>query len=175
MANGRPLSMVLELFLDDLPFVPAALSEWKLLQVFLELEDGDHEPAYNEGAWFINTETSLEGLKVQKQGLELSEFALSWNEVQSTPGYPDDIEVVNEDLIEEFEKFPTGIDITSQYFGCVPFGLWVGGWPAWINGSDVGEFVLQMSGDIIKVDLGFDGVIYVGLDDDQWRLVLELG
>ncbi len=175
MANEKPLTLVLELFLEDLPYVPAIIADQKLLQVFLELEEGEYGPAYNDGAWQVNTEADLEGLTVQSQGQVLDEFSLSWRSGPSTPGYPDDIEVVNEALIEEFEKFPTAMDITSQYFGSGPFGLRIGGWPSWINGSDVGEFVLQMSGDFIKVDLAFDGVIYIGLDNGEWVLVWEIG
>lgn len=174
-ANGKPLTLVLELFLDDLPYVPGVLADQKLLQLFLELEEGEHGPVYSDGAWHINTESDFADLTVQKQGAELDEFFLSWKKVDTTPGYPDDIDIVNRGPLDELEEYPSGIDITSDYFGSMPFGLRVGGWPAWLDGSDVGEFVLQVSGDFINVDFGFDGIIYIGLDKGDWVLAWEIG
>ena len=54
-------------------------------------------------------------------------------------------------------------------------GSRAGGWPTWLTGSDIGEFVLQLDGETLGVDLGFDGQLYVGRCNGEWVVEWEIG
>ncbi len=54
-------------------------------------------------------------------------------------------------------------------------GSHFGGWPCWLEGSNVGQFVFQLDGEIAGVDLGFDGQLYFGVQGGQWKTAWEIG
>ena len=176
-SKGAPLSLVLELYPQQMPFVPKIFSDVELLQLFLELEaSGDSQAReYNGGVWKLLTHKSVDGYMPRSEGLVLPMLPFSWKEVDSTPSYPDNMEAYDADIEDAFDALPNSIELGGELMGGSPFGLFVGGWPNWISGGGFDEFAFQVSGDFLEVDLGFDGVIYIGMNNGKWELIWEIG
>lgn len=178
-----PMTLVLELFIEELPFIPPALKGKELLQLFLDLEISKSERAcaderklqYNDGPWHIRTFDSLEGLAPVSKGEVLEGFNFSWGLEKTVPTYPDNLDAIDQKVSKAFETLPNSselyLDMTKNSFG----GLKVGGWPTWLHGSDIGDFVLQLESQFVGLDLGFDEIIFIGRNRGKWDLAWEVG
>lgn len=152
--DDQPLAGVLEIHLDELPAVPKPLSEYDLLQVFLELESDDDLPRYAGGNWCVREARYSNEDELRHDGLRVEQSPIAWELVENDiPTYPDDLDLVDEDVREEFEALPNWSEMCADYFSS-GLSTRVGGWPQWVsNGGNVGEFCLQLNEDVILVDL----------------------
>lgn len=103
---------------------------------------------------------------------------VAWTRVeQDIPNYPDDLDVIPDDVRDEFEQLPNS---TALFVDRFPSGLatQISGWPHWISGGgEIGTFCFQLHEDVIPVNLGFDGTLYFGLDEAArcWNCLWEVG
>lgn len=72
---------VLELFVNELPFVPDQLRDMFALQLFLELADGEHQPEYRDGVSHIRLLTATDSIQPESRGLLL---VASWISISSS-------------------------------------------------------------------------------------------
>lgn len=176
-SNGVLMTGVLELFVDGLPFIPDQLREAFVLQLFLELVDGEHHPEYRDGASCIRLLAATDSIQPESEGLLLAACPLAFTEEKSVPNYPDDLDVIPSELRERFDFLPNWSESLAADYPTAG-GLRFGGWPYWIECSGVqGDFVFQVDDDTIGVDLSFDGMLYFGLDSDRgrWHHSWEIG
>lgn len=175
--NGNPLSLVAEIFINDLPFCPPVLNRIKLLQLYLELTPAsDTEPEYPfEGAWHVQSYERIDHLVEHSDGLVLDKTLLSWDYADTTPSYPDNLSIINQDLEDAFEDLPNSVELYADMDASGFGGNMVGGWPTWLNGGDTDTYVMQLEGSEIGIDLGLDGMIFIGLKDGKWWLLHEIG
>lgn len=178
---GRPLTCVFQLAVSELPLALSPLSGVQLLQVFIELQEasgslGSEEiPSYCGGGWVVVAHESTSGLVSRQSDTHLDQIPIAWELVTETyPSYPDNLGIVPDELLKEFQALPQSNELEADTLPEI-LGTHVGGWPCWLTGGDVGQFVLQLDSDTIGVDLGFDGQIYVGIKDNSWHLNWETG
>jgi hypothetical protein len=178
---GRPLTLAIEIHIAELPFVPLPLGDVAVLQVFVGLEPGRQDPAGRRpqeppqytGVSVIHAH-AVSAAAARHEGAPLPRAALTWESALSFPGYPDALDVVDSDLESAFSELPGCHAMAAERSPSI-LGSHVGGWPGWLTGSDVGEFVVQLDGETLGVDLGFDGQLYVGRRNGEWVAEWEIG
>ncbi len=181
--DGISLTPVLELFVDELPVVPKPLVGTAVLQVFLELvpkpdalAKGDvTRRSYCDGAYqvVLHPEAPLER-RFQGVGAEESK-RLVLKAGDSFPNGEDARLLISEALEDAFYAQPGASALFASRIEDGPFSR-VGGWLGWLDdGGNVGEFVMQLDGDLISVDLGMDGQLYFGLDEGVWVMLWSVG
>ena len=173
---GVPLTCVMEVHIGELHCAPAVLTGASVLQVFLELEASPEGfPEYADGAWHVETFKNVEGLLEQQQGVPLETEPVAWELLEHTyPNAPDNHGIVPPELEDAFHELPNASELEANRLRRI-LGTHIGGWPCWLTGSDVGEFVLQLDGETVGVNLGFDGQLYFGMENGTWRMSWEIG
>ncbi len=181
--SAEPLCAVLEVFLAELPFLPEPLKGYQALQVFLELkpaspgpnyDPGSSLPEYADGAFHVELHKTVQGHETTTQGILLDSVDLRWEQIDTHPGYPDDLDIVPDEVRDAFDALPRSSELAADKLSHV-LGPHIGGWPYWLTGGDVGEFTMQLDGELIGVELGFDGQLYFGLVDGEWQMLWEIG
>ena len=174
--DGRPLACVFQLAVSELPVKPSALSAESVLQVFLDLEEDESElPSYSGGEWHVCSHEARAELVPRQNGSSLESRPISWQLVPETyPSYPDDLDIVPDELEAAFDRLPQSSALEVDTLTRI-LGTHVGGWPCWLTGGDVGDFILQLDSETLGVELGFDGQLYVGRGVADWKLVWEVG
>ncbi|CAM2070235.1 hypothetical protein SCOR_32970 [Sulfidibacter corallicola] len=179
--DGTLLTPVFEFYVDELPFVPSQLDGTLLIQLFLELNqfnpnhyDNYSQLEYSGGDWEIITYDSIENLTERVSNNGFDPDFLIWDEVVTYPCYPDDLGIVPDNLEKLFEELPRSNEMAGEK---ITTGYWtrIGGWPTWLTGSNVGDFLIQIDGDSSGINLGFDGQLYLGLDKGKWEMAWEIG
>ena len=175
-SNG-PLSGVLEVYVKEPPHVPPTLSGYQLLQLFLEVETDGDTNRYRDGDWTVLLQANTSSLGRYSNGAILNHQPLAFSHERSTPAYPDDLDVVDDGIRDRFEELPNWSELLADRYPSAG-GVRYGGWPQWIDGQGVGgEFVFQVEGWYVGLDLGFDGTLYFGFDpaDSTWHCTWEIG
>lgn len=173
--NGEPMSAVFEVHLNELTHLPEPLKAYDLLQVFLVLKDEGELPVYRDEGFYVRTLIYNDKFIPRSEGLVLDVPPITWEFVEhDIPGYPDDIDLIDEDLSDEFTSLPNWSALKAHQFPCGLFTR-VGGWPQWVqNGGSIGMFCFQIEGELVGIDMGFDGSVYFGFDN-SWKSFWEIG
>lgn len=182
--TGKPLTPVLELFVDELPVVPDALVGTRVLQVFLELEPPRPPPAdgyftqrsyEHRGAHRVVTrseptgEPRFEGIPGERP------TRLEWSRVSTYPTGEDAHALIPRELRRAFDELPSASALLGDRVGSGLFPH-VGGWPHWLDdGGFVGDFVMQLDGELLGLNLGTDGQLYFGVHRGEWEMLWAVG
>ena len=175
--DGRLLSGVMEIHLSELPTRPSPLEGFELLQVFLELKTRGDTPAYQGGNWAVRRIEKADGMSPMSHAPVVAEIPVAWNLQHDIPKYPDDLALIPGDVRNEFEKLPNWSALLADRFPS-SLSTRVGGWPQWVEGCGVdGTFCLQIDGFDVDIDLGFDGCLFFGFDEEtqSWDCKWEIG
>ncbi|MCB9633794.1 MAG: hypothetical protein H6721_16880 [Sandaracinus sp.] len=188
-SNGNPLTAVLELFVDELPVVPAALVGVQRMQVFLELTEAKPPPARG---YFTQRSYPLGGahrVVTHREANGGPRFeGVSDDHVVSlvarlVPTYPtgEAVRHLPKDLAAAFRRLPSSGALFGDRIRSEPFPH-VGGWPHALgdgdglgDGDEIGDFVMQLDGELLGVDLGPDGQLYFGIDEGEWKMSRVVG
>lgn len=175
ISNGQPMSAVLEVHLNEISNLPEPLQGFDLVQVFLVLEEEGEWPVFRDKGFYVRTLMYDEKLIPRSEGLKVAETAINWEFVaHDIPVYPDDLDLIDDELSDEFTALPNWSALKANQFPCGLFTR-IGGWPKWVqNGGSVGEFCIQLEGESAGVDMGFDGSVYFGYDNG-WKSFWEIG
>lgn len=142
--DGRPLAPVLQVRIDELPFIPEVLKDTKLLVIFCDLEDIPCDTAHGEG-WLIREYKSLEGLvPLVSAGAAtgIRPFPAYWHEVEDdAPSWDDIAEMVN---VDEIMRFDNALETFHEAF-VTHEGTKFGGYPRSLQGeAGIADFVFQI-------------------------------
>ncbi|MBE8905798.1 DUF1963 domain-containing protein [Enterobacter asburiae] len=140
--KDKPMFPLLQIRVDELPFIPEQLKGIALLVLFHNLEQHPFDEPYGEG-WLIREYATLEGLQLLPElDTPYRAFPVQWlSVIDDAPGWEDawdiiDLSCVNDDeqasgsFFEDFNRYK---------------GTKVGGFPAEIqHGVGIDDFVFQV-------------------------------
>ncbi|WP_130730214.1 DUF1963 domain-containing protein [Komagataeibacter xylinus] len=172
--NGRPMIPILQIRIDELPYVPEQLAHLALIVVFFDMEDLPFDKPHGEG-WVIREYTSTDGLVPLPEAThDFKPFPIRWTRVEDDAPYRegacalpidmgalDDDEAAEKAFYDDFQRY----DQTK-----------VGGYPTEVQ-SDVGveDFVFQIGSEekvhLIWVDAGI--AYFFRTPDGAWRWACE--
>lgn len=146
--NNNPLLPILQIRIDELPYVHSSLKDYKLVQVFVA---EDFYPDYDNTAsgsnWLLKTYTSLDDLSVATYPgrTDLKHHSIRWNLAQNEAPNLDDLgaaighelNIAFRELDSEYKEwFYDDFDRASA--------TKVGGWTEWIQNSVTDDAVIQI-------------------------------
>ena len=143
--NGRVLSALLQVNLEELPFVPAKLHEIRFITVFVDEENlpfGNH----NGDGWVIRTYDSLSELILLPESTyqtNIKPFPIRWSLIEGdAPDWTSAWEYVNP---TGFLELSQAIELFSEKYQTRQ-GTKIGGWPHYLQDDDknLGDFVFQI-------------------------------
>ena len=168
--NGRPMIPILQIRIDELPYVPEQLAQLALIVVFFDMEDLPLDRPHGEG-WLIREYTSTDGLVPLPQAEQaFKPLPMRWTRIEDdAPGWEDAWSLpINMDALVADDA---GSDAFSDNFECHDQTK-VGGYPADIQGAvGLEDFMFQInSEDRVGLIWGASGMAYFfRLPDGTWR------
>ena len=167
--NGRQMFPLLQVKIEELPFVPARLEDTKFLTVFFNRDELPFDNPHGEG-WEIREYTSLDGLVELPDSTEapmVKDFPIQWSLIDDdAPDWENAWEMVDLTPINDAddERF---FDEYNRY-SCTKFG----GFPCCIqHGHELDGFIFQIGSEEKPGWMWADnGIAYFNKDDEgTWK------
>jgi hypothetical protein len=172
--ESGPMHPLLQVHTKELPFVPEAIKNIRLLTIFIDHHQLPEEcPLENGSGWMIRTYDNLEKLTAMEQPEIPGSFQptpIQWHLSSKDPPTFGDAERLIED--KSFFGVRHSILLFHERYRFHP-GTKVGGWPGWVRGSltDPGGYVLEIAseGDPAWI-FGEEGKCYIFFRNGEWSL-----
>lgn len=178
--DGRPLLPILQIRIDELPYVHPRLREYSLVQVFV-MDDYYPEDRTESGSnWLLKTYPGLTGLApaFYPGETDLKHCFIRWDPVeQEAPGRDDWAAAIGDELMSAF--FELDSDLTDCFFDefTCEAATKVGGWTQWIQNSVTDDPVIQIENEKAANWFwpggGFACIHYQD-DPEEWHMSLDL-
>jgi len=175
--NGKSLLPLLQVRLDQLPYIPPILSEIAFLTVFIDPDELPLDNAHNGQGFLVRTYESLDKLApLESPQLDsfIKPFPISWSLApDEAPNWDDAWDIVN---LSEFQRIEGKIDLFYKRYHNSDRTKF-GGWPSLIQHElpNIGDFVFQIgTEEKARFSWGHSGIGYFLLDKQQnWRLTWQ--
>lgn len=180
--SGRRMHPVLQIRVDELPEIPSGFEGLALLNIWMDLQSNTFWGAQNGDGFLIRTYKNLNDLVPLgvgfRESIELPSFPIYWREtILEQPGWEDmSVEVpTNVARAAKDDWFFKSKYLSDRYYELrSKYPVKIGGWPAWIQGSDWpkdAQFFFQVdSTDKGKLHLGDAGSLYIFQTVNGWEI-----
>lgn len=143
--NGEEMFCLLQVKVDELPFIPEELKETKFLCVFINRKEIPFDKPHGEG-WLIREYKSIDNLKpftTSSLPPVVKDFPIKWNQVNDdAPGWENAWDVIDMTAINETEDADEKFFMELNRYDNTKFG----GYPTEIqHGHKLENFVFQIS------------------------------
>ena len=164
------LDSVLQINLDELPFVPQKIKRFKMINIFIDLNHFLDDPEL-ENSCQIRAYESLDDLELRESPnkSELKTFEIKWQLAKDNPSRETSIWEIGgpEEYVRNKEEF-NKVDFSKKNHELTK----VGGWPSIIQHElemSYEDFVIQIgSEDKAKLNWVDGGNMYIGYNGKEW-------
>ena len=180
--TGRSMHPVLQIRVDELPEIPPAFEGLALINIWIDLQSSTFWGAENGHGFLVRTYTDTESLVSlgcgYRESTELPTFPVFWREIAlEQPSWEDMAGEVPPNVARASADnwFFRSKYVSDEYYELrSKYPIKLGGWPAWIQGSDWpkdAEYFFQVdSTDKGKLHLGDAGSFYIFKTPTSWEI-----
>lgn len=180
--SGRAMHPVVQIRVDELPYIPPALEGLALLNLWMDLQSSTFWGAENGNGFLVRTYTDIDTLVPlgggYRESSDLPTLPLFWREtIAEQPGWEDMAGEVpgNAARPSVADWFFKSRYLSDRYHELRRrYPVKIGGWPTWIQGANWpkdARFVFQVdSTEKGKKFLGDAGSFYIFKTSDTWEI-----
>lgn len=180
-SNGCPLLPILQIRIDELPYVHPKLKQYSLVQVFVENDyDPDYDRTCSGSSWLLKTYQNLNGLVATSYPAEtdLKQHAIRWHLVENeTPNWDDLGSALGHELATAFCRLDS--EYTDWFYDNLTceVATKIGGWTRWIQNSVTDHPIIQIE---TEKEAGWAwpgggfACIYFNEDSGDWHMWVDM-
>ncbi|NRA86187.1 MAG: DUF1963 domain-containing protein [Rhizobiales bacterium] len=180
--SGRSMHPILQIRVDELPEVPSAFKGFVLINIWMDLQGSELWRGTNGNGFLVRTYTDIENLVPlgfgYRESSALPTFPVLWQKTTvEQPSWEDMADEVPTNVARASadDWFFKSQYSSEQYHDFrSKYPIKVGGWPAWIQGSDWpknAKYAFQVDSTFKgKLGLGDNGSFYIFKTPDNWEI-----